>query len=99
MSNPASEPGPLVELQKPVEVKRQVKLVEIIWVLNDEAERLENAQNAFVLAGLIKEPNAAMMDRAHVMRSGANVMAELEHIWAEVRELLVARRKKKRGRT
>lgn len=93
----ALEPGAVIETPPPVEVKRQVKLIEIIWTLNDEAERIENAQAAFVTAGLIKVPNAAMMDRAHVMRSGANVLAELEHQWADVRALLVASRKKKRA--
>lgn len=96
---PQLEPATLIEPEAAVEPppppKRPVKLIEIIWTMHDEAERIENAQNAMVIAGIQERPHAGQMDRAHVLRSGANVLGELEHYWGDVRKLISDRRQRR----
>jgi 4-hydroxyphenylpyruvate dioxygenase-like putative hemolysin len=81
---------------KPAEQKKPaVSLSEMLWVVNDEAERLENAQAARASAG--EEPIPEMVRRAETFRALASFLAfNVEPYKEEIKALITRLRRGKR---
>jgi hypothetical protein len=74
---------------EPEKPKRDpIKLSEMMWMVNDEAERIENVQLARAKMG--EQPNAEMMRRAEIFRALGHFLFLIEPKLDAVKRIITA---------